>query len=131
MTKPLFNAVVVFAISIASLSAGNILLKSGMDRFGVLTGSGTPAMQALVKVPQLPLGIVLMIAQFVGTMTLFKWGWDASVVIPIMGLCYVGTAVMGKWMLGEPVNAMRWFGIFLITLGVFCIARSVTPAKVP
>jgi multidrug transporter EmrE-like cation transporter len=129
--RPLFHAVVVFAISIASLSAGNILLKQGMDRFGALTASGTPTVSALVKVPQLPLGIVLMTVQFIGTMLLFKWGWDASVVIPIMGLCYVGTAILGKWMLGEPVNAMRWFGIALIILGVVFVARSVTQAKVP
>jgi uncharacterized membrane protein len=129
--KSMIQVVAVFAISIASLSAGNIFLKMGMDRFGALTASGIPTVQALVKTPQLPLGIVLMIIQFVGTLTLFKWGWDASVVIPIMGLCYVGTAIMGKWMLGEPVNAMRWFGIFLIIVGVFFVARSVTQAKAP
>jgi drug/metabolite transporter (DMT)-like permease len=129
--RPLFHAVVVFAISIASLSAGNILLKQGMDRFGALTASGTPTVSALVKVPQLPLGIVLMTVQFIGTMLLFKWGWDASVVIPIMGLCYVGTAILGKWMLGEAVNGTRWFGIALIILGVVFVARSVTQAKVP
>ena len=129
--RPLFHAVAVFAISIASLSAGNILLKMGMDRFGAQTAAGIPVLQALAKCPQLPLGIVLMIIQFVGTLTLFKWGWDASVVIPIMGLCYVGTAIMGKWMLGEPVNATRWFGIFLIIVGVIFVARSVTQAKAP
>lgn len=127
--RPLFHAVVVFAVSIASLSAGNILLKMGMDRYGALTASGIPALQALVKAPQLPVGVALMTVQFIGTMLLFKWGWDVSVVIPIMGLCYVGTAILGKWLLGEPVNAMRWFGIFLIILGVCFIARSVTQAK--
>ena len=129
--RPLFHAVILFAVSIVSLSVGNILLKMGMDRFGALTDSGVPVVQALVKVPQLPIGIVLMTVQFIGTMLLFKWGWDASVVIPVMGLCYVGTAILGKWMLGEPVNAMRWFGIFLIILGVFFVARSATQAKVP
>jgi len=131
LMRPFFHAFIVFAVSIVSLSVGNILLKMGMDRFGTLTASGIPVVQALVKSPQLPIGIVLMIIQFVGTMTLFKWGWDASVVIPVMGLCYVGTAILGKYMLGEPVNAMRWFGIFLILLGVFFIARSVTQTKVP
>lgn len=121
----------VFALSIASLSVGNILLKMGMDRFGALTASGMPILPALARVPQLPAGIVLMIIQFVGTLTLFKWGWDASVVIPVMGLCYVGTAVMGKWLLNEPVNGLRWFGIFLILLGVCFVVRSVAPAKVP
>jgi hypothetical protein len=37
-------------------------------------------------------------------------------IIPIMGLCYVGTAIMGKWMPSEPVNAPRWFKIALIIL---------------
>ena len=85
----------------------------------------------MVKAPQLPLGVLLMMAQFIGTLTLFKWGWDASVVVPVLGLNYVSTAILGKWMLGEPVNAMRWFGIFLVILGVTFIARSVTQAKVP
>jgi drug/metabolite transporter (DMT)-like permease len=129
--RPFFQAVVVFVVSIVSLSVGNILLKMGMDRFGALTASGIPALQALVKSPQLPVGVVLMTVQFIGTLTLFKWGWDASVVVPVMGLCYVGTAMLGKWLLGEPVNALRWLGIFLIILGVFFIARSVTQAKVP
>jgi multidrug transporter EmrE-like cation transporter len=129
--KPIFQAVAVFAVSIVSLSVGNILLKMGMDSYGELTAKGHSGLQALAKSPQLPAGVALMTVQFVGTLTLFKWGWDASVVVPVMGLCYVGTAIMGKWMLGEPVNAMRWLGIFLIILGVFFIARSVTPAKVP
>jgi drug/metabolite transporter (DMT)-like permease len=129
--RPLFHAVAVFAISIASLAAGNILLKLGMDRFGALTASGVSGFQAMIKVPQLPIGIVLMTVQFIGTLVLFKWGWDASVVVPVMGLSYVATAIMGKWMLGEPVNTMRWVGIFLIILGVLFIARSVTQAKIP
>jgi drug/metabolite transporter (DMT)-like permease len=131
LMRPFFHVVALFAISIASLSVGNILLKIGMDRFGTLTNSGMPVAQALIKSPQLPIGILLMTVQFVGTLTLFKWGWDVSVVIPIMGLCYVGTAILGKWMLGESVNATRWLGIFLIILGVFFIARSVTQAKAP
>ena len=49
---------------------------------------------------------------------------------PIMGLCYVGMAIMGKWMLGEPVNATRWFGIVLIIVGVIFVTCSVTPGTV-
>jgi len=129
--KPLFQAVLVFAASIASLSLGSILLKMGMDRFGAFTASGVPIFQALVKSPQLPAGVGLMMVQFLGTLILFKWGWDASVVIPIMGLCYVGTALLGKWLLNEPVNSLRWLGIALVALGVCCIARSVTQVKIP
>jgi multidrug transporter EmrE-like cation transporter len=123
--RPLFHAVIVFAVSIASLSFGNTLLKIGMDRFGVLTDSGVSAVQAVAKVPQLPIGVLLLTVHFVGMLMLFKWGWDVSVVIPVMGLCYVGTAILGRWMLGEPVTAMRWLGICLIIIGVFFVARSV------
>jgi uncharacterized membrane protein len=129
--KPLLNAVVVFAISIASLSLGSVLLKIGMDRLGAQTASGASVLQAIWKTPQLPAGIVLMIIQFVGTLTLFKWGWDASVVIPMMGLCYVGTALLGKWLLNEPVNSLRWIGIGLIIIGVFFVAHSAAKIKSP
>ena len=52
-------------------------------------------------------------------------------VIPIMGLCYVGTAIMGTWMLGAPVNAPRCFGIVLIIAGTIVVARSLTEATFP
>jgi drug/metabolite transporter (DMT)-like permease len=129
--RPLFHAVVVFAVTIASLSVGNVLLKMGMDRYGTLTASGVSSLRAVAKSPHLLIGVLLLTVQFIGTLTLFKWGWDASVVVPVLGLCYVVTAILGKWVLGEAVNAMRWFGIVLITLGVLCIARSVTQAKAP
>lgn len=127
--KNLTSAVIVFAISIASLSFGNILLKLGMDRYGALTAAGMTAPEAWWKVPQLTAGAVLMLTQFACTLILFKWGWDASVVIPVMGLCYLLMALLGKYMLGEPVNAMRWLGISLIVLGVFFVARSNAPGK--
>jgi hypothetical protein len=56
--------------------------------------------------------VVFGSAQFIGTMLLFEWGWDASAGDLDHGP--LGTAIMGKWMLGEPVNATRWFGIVLI-----------------
>ena len=95
LDETFFQAVVVFAVSIASLSAGNILLKLGMDHYSALTSSGISDLQATVKEPQLPLGVLLMTVQFIGTLTLFKWGWDASVVVPALGLNYVGTAILG------------------------------------
>ena len=52
-----------------------------------------------------------------------------SVVIPIMGLSYVVTAFLGKFLLGEPVHAMRWVGIILIVAGVVFVVQSVSPAK--
>jgi multidrug transporter EmrE-like cation transporter len=53
------------------------------------------------------------------------------VVVPMMGLCYVGTAILGRLMLNEPVNSLRWLGIFLILAGIFCVAHSVSKANTP
>ena len=123
-------SVILFAVAIVSLSYGNILLKLGMDRYGALTAAGLTAGQALGKAPQLIGGVTLMLVQFICTLILFKWGWEASVVIPVLGLCYLVMAVLARWMLGEPVNATRWFGISLIVLGVFFVARSATTVKI-
>ena len=125
----LFLAVILFAIGIACLAFGNSLLKLGMVHYGRQTAAGATFFQALMKAPQLPLGVFLLTVEFIVTLILFKWGWDASVVIPIMGLSYVLNAVIGKWMLGEPVHAVRWVGIFLIVVGVAFVVQSVSPAK--
>lgn len=45
-----------------------------------------------------------------------------------MGLSYVVTAMLGKWLLGEPVHAVRWTGIILIIVGVMFVVQSVMPA---
>jgi drug/metabolite transporter (DMT)-like permease len=127
--KNSIQSAVLFILAIASLSYGNILLKQGMTRYDALTAAGTPPARAVWHTPQLTIGAVLMLVQFACTITLFKWGWDASVVIPMLGLCYVAMGIMGKYLLGEPVNALRWLGIFLITLGVFFVARSGVAGK--
>jgi len=127
--KNLASAVLVFAISIASLSFGNILLKLGMTRYDALTAAGMSAGRALCNTPQITAGVLLMFVQFGCTMTLFRWGWDVSVVLPVMGLCYAAMAILGRWMLDESVNGTRWFGIILIMAGVFFVARSGVAGK--
>ena len=127
--KNLTSAVFIFAISIASLSFGNILLKLGMTRYDTLTAAGLPAARAIWNAPQIPAGVLLMFVQFGCTMTLFKWGWDVSAVLPVMGLCYAVMAILSKWILDESVNATRWFGIILIIAGVFFVARSGVAGK--
>ena len=127
--KNVTAAVFVFALSIASLSVGNILLKLGMTRYDTLTAAGLPAARALWHTPQITAGVLLMFVQFGCTMALFRWGWDVSVVLPVMGLCYAVMAILGKWMLDESVSAARWFGILLIMAGVYFVARSGATGK--
>jgi len=87
------KALLVFALSIGSLSVANILLKIGMDRCA--TPDPLP-WRSVLLIWQLPVGVLLMTVQFLGMLTLFKWGWDASVVVPVFGLNYVFTAILGR-----------------------------------
>jgi len=123
--SPTPKAVLVFALSIGALSIANILLKIGMDRWGTLEAAGGLSLRTSLALWQLPLGVLLMTVQFIGMLTLFKWGLDASVVVPVFGLNYVVTALLGRVMLGEPVHGLRWLGIVLIIAGVAFLARSL------
>jgi len=125
--KPLL----LFAGSIGSLAAANVLLKVGMDRWAALQAGGGLTWRQAVGLWELPVGVILMTAQFLGMLTLFKWGWDASLVVPVFGLNYVLTALLSQWFLGEPVQPIRWIGIALVVGGVALIARSVPNADVP
>jgi len=49
---------------------------------------------------------------------------DVSVAYPMLSLGYVVNAFAAWWLLGEPVNAMRWAGVLLILGGVWLVARS-------
>ena len=115
----------LFAGSIGSIAVANVLLKVGMDRLAVLQAADGFTWREALSVWELPVGVLLMTAQFIGMLTLFKWGWDASVVVPIFGLNYIVTALLSQWFLGEPVHGLRWLGIALVVGGVALIARSV------
>ncbi len=125
------KALLLFAGSIGSVAVANVLLKVGMDRHALLQTQGEFTWRAALGVWELPAGVLLMTAQFIGMLTLFKWGWDASVVVPIFGLNYVLTALLSQWFLGEPIHGLRWLGIALVVAGVALIARSVTTTASP
>lgn len=114
--------------SVLSLSVGNVLLKLGMARLDGLQPQGLAGwLRALQVTPALPLGGLLMALQFAGMLTLFKWGWEVSVVVPLFGLNYAVTALLGSLWLAEPVGPARWAGIALLTVGVALIARDAGP----
>jgi drug/metabolite transporter (DMT)-like permease len=122
------KAFFVLAASISSIAVANVLLKVGMDRLAVLQAAGGITWRGAAGVWELSVGMLLMIVQFAGMLTLFKWGWDASVVVPIFGLNYALTAILSQWFLGEPVYGLRWLGIALVIAGVALIVRSVPKA---
>ena len=47
-----------------------------------------------------------------------------SQAYPVLSIGYVLAALLAWFLLGEPVSAQRWAGIFVIIFGVWLVARS-------
>jgi drug/metabolite transporter (DMT)-like permease len=106
----------VFLVSVASLSFGNVLLKIGMDRW---SDEGPPWGWAGIPVAA---GVFLLAVQFFGMLLLFRMGWAVSVVVPLFGLNFAVTALLGGLLLREPMDRSRWIGIALVLVGILFIA---------
>ena len=118
---------ITLVVAVVGLSLGNVLLKIGMGRLDAAPpGTLWPT---LLATWQLPLGIVLMITQFAGMLLLFKWGWPAGVVVPLLGLNYVLTALLEQAWLGQRLERSGWVGIAFILIGVAFLARNSGPSS--
>ena len=106
----------LFLVSVASLSLGNVLLKLGMDRWGEASSPWGWAGVPIVG------GVFLLAVQFVGMLTLFRLGWPVSVVVPVFGLNFAVTALLGGVLLREEIDGFRWLGIALVIAGIVFIS---------
>lgn len=66
--------------------------------------------------PAVLVGIVLLIAWTLSRMHLLSLA-DLSFVLPVTAFGYVLNAMIGHFLLGESVSALRWTGTGLIVLG--------------
>ena len=66
--------------------------------------------------PFVALGIILLILWLLTRMTLFSWA-DLSFVVPVTAVGYILAAILGHFVLGEPVTFTNWIGTFLIFFG--------------
>jgi multidrug transporter EmrE-like cation transporter len=47
---------------------------------------------------------------------------DVSVAFPLGSLCFVGVAILSRWLLGEAVGPIRWLGVACILAGTVFLA---------
>jgi len=69
------------------------------------------------------LGIACLLAFFVSYMLVLTWA-DFSYVQPASSFSFAVVALLGYFLLGESVNALRWAGIAVICAGVFIVGRT-------
>jgi len=108
-------------------SVGNLFFSIGMKRIGALHGWGWAALRAafvaIFSSAWVWLGIVSMLMFLASLMLVLSWA-DFSYVLPATAAMYAATPLLGHFMLGESVTAMRWVGVVLICTGVFFVGQT-------
>jgi drug/metabolite transporter (DMT)-like permease len=106
---------------------GNVLLSRGMKQTGRL--AVWPPIEALhtawriFGTSSIWLGVGSLLAFFLANVLVLSWA-DYSYVQPASSVGYGVSALLGYFMLREPVSPLRWLGIAIICLGVLVVGQS-------
>jgi drug/metabolite transporter (DMT)-like permease len=113
-------------IVISAQVIGNLALSRGMRHTG-MAGPVSPLsyLHALLN-PWIAGGVMVLALWMFANLTLLSRA-DLSFVLPVTSVSYVLIALAGQLLLHERVDAFRWIGIAMITLGVMLVGR--TPAR--
>jgi uncharacterized membrane protein len=106
-TPPVWKLWLVILLVTVANPAGNLLIKEGLDRRFLLLAAG----------------VALLTGWTILRMKLFRWA-DLSYVAPVTSLGYVITALLGRFVLNETVNARRWAGTALIVAGAALVGAT-------
>jgi drug/metabolite transporter (DMT)-like permease len=106
---------------------GNVLLGKGMKQAGRLSiWPPTEAMHTAFRVfgtGSIWLGVASLLTFFLANVLVLSWA-DYSYVQPASSVAYGVVALLGYFMLGEPVSPLRWLGIAIICLGVLVVGQT-------
>ncbi|MGI9101221.1 MAG: EamA family transporter [Terriglobales bacterium] len=117
-TRALIVAVIVGNV------AGNALLSRGLhQRSSHLAPSVLHYVYALAD-PWVISGVVLLAGWMIANLSLLSRA-DLSYALPVTGsISYMLVALVGHFMLGEPVPPAHWIGIVVITAGVVLVIET-------
>ena len=111
----------VFLNAIAQL-----LLKQGMrlvDQFDFTLSNVIPVGFSILKNPFVLGGLFCYVVS-VGVWLMALSRVDVSYAYPLLSVGYIFTAVAAYFFLGEDLSLLRVAGIFIIIIGVWCVAQS-------
>ncbi len=115
----------LIALSISTGVAGQTAIKLGVsqpeaaaDSAGILA-----VIQLILGSPWVLLGLTLYAVGAVAWIAVLA-RLDLSLAYPLLALNFVLITLSSKIILGEVVPTMRWFGMFVICVGIVIVARS-------
>ena len=114
-------------ISIILGPLGNVFLGKAMKGVGSLDSGRdfdlVPLVSRLLTSGYIWLGVACLLGFFLAHMLLLTWA-DYSYVQPATSLSYLTISVLSYFILGETISPLRWFGVFVICLGVFLVGQT-------
>jgi drug/metabolite transporter (DMT)-like permease len=126
--KPLhLKTFLLILVMVIAGPLGNVLLGKGMKQAGSL--AVWPPSEALHTVLSvfgtgaIWLGVASLLTFFLANILVLSWA-DYSYVQPASSVAYGVAALLGYFMLGEPVSPLRWLGIGVICLGVLVVGQT-------
>ncbi len=118
---------ILIAVMITAGPLGNTLLGKGMKQIGALSLSSFSGIAAtferIFSTGTIWLGIASLLTFFIANTVLLSWA-DYSYVQPASAMAYAVVALLGYFVLGERVSALRWLGIGVICLGVLFVGQT-------
>jgi drug/metabolite transporter (DMT)-like permease len=126
--KPLhLKTFLLILVMVIAGPLGNVLLGKGMKQAGrFAVWPPTEALHSALRVfgtGSIWLGVVSLLTFFLANVLVLSWA-DYSYVQPASSVGYGVAALLGYFMLGEPVSPLRWVGIAIICLGVLVVGQT-------
>jgi drug/metabolite transporter (DMT)-like permease len=126
--KPLqVKTFLLISIMVIAGPLGNALLGKGMKQAGELVlwppSAAFHTALHIFGVSSIWLGIASLLTFFLANILVLSWA-DYSFVQPASSMAYGVAALLGYFMLGEPVTPLRWLGIAIICFGVLIVGQS-------
>lgn len=122
------SALAVMAVFMAT--AGQLLLKAGMDRVGRIGMDriNNPIRLGLdvIRTPYVLVGLALFVVS-AGVWLIVLSRAPLSFAYPFAGFTYVLITLFARFVLKESIPGVRWMGILLIVVGIVTVARSAPP----
>ena len=127
----------VLAIVVCA-NTGDLLLKRGMSQIGpvqISLAGLSHAFRLTVSNSTIWVGIVFLTGFMLSYMTVLSWA-DYSYVMPAGAFGYAVLTLLAVVFLHESVSWRRWFGVFLICVGVLLVGQTKprtteAPAELP
>ena len=122
----LTSSILLILLSISIAVAGQLLLKVGINRIGIVNFGNLDAFKqfflGVIKSPLVMTGLFLYVVSSAIWLIAIAVV-DLSFAYPFLGFTYVMVLVLSKFILKEDVNPIRWIGTIIITIGVVVLSR--------